>query len=499
MSIELDKRSIFRQFNELFLSYNHLAATKKSEPVVAAPSPSPPVDETSTTANNNSTRSSRSIRNIPKKQQRISEVYVKPEEPTSSVKNEQTDKAEHDGPETKTKSDDEEMEVAQRKERVNNRQQRRSQQVKHTAESTVHDDECMQQQQPESTTTSSDLHLLASANELLNETEVPKVDNDDAPRQSESTFHTSKSNDIEKRNLPPKERNKRAFRESPANNGTTAAAAAAPVDESSSHISEMKLPHKKKQSSRLISNDSKSTAVTESTTTTTPRRKRKSEVDIVSQSVPEDVEMVVESSESPLREEESASRRGQKRRITDDAEQQQQPPNSDEPSAKRIHADVDEAEPAADNGDAAAIESPSKLLNKIPKNALKLPAERVVELKKQGLVTVGADKMNKLTEMGKQIYKEIELREKEKNEKTVEDVAVEIVTATEAVAAPNNSQEVVDEVAKEAEESTVKTNNDSQNVSFSHFYFSLLYNDDIVPLFLIAPDFNEFNRFDTLR
>jgi hypothetical protein len=93
--------------------------------------------------------------------------------------------------------------------------------------------------------------LLETAN-LLNVTEVPKVETAQLPS---STFQDS--NDIDKRKLPPKERNKRIFRDN--NNGTSKdeepAAITSPIQ------NELMLPHKKKQSSRLLTPTSQSTVV----------------------------------------------------------------------------------------------------------------------------------------------------------------------------------------------------------------------------------------------
>lgn len=347
-----------------------------------SPTPSPSSEDKSS-----SNKSSRSIRNIPKKQ-RVSEVYVKPE-PEKIM--EDAMKLEQDA------DDEQQMTSTAKKTRTNNR---RKQQLKSEDEDMIKSND--------------DHHLLATANELLNETEVPKVD--DAQKQS-STFH--KSNDIEKRNLPPKESLKRIFRAtesaSPSNNGTT-------KDDSVETISELMLPHKKKQSSRLLS---------EEVSTTQRRKSRKSEV------TEDEVTAVPTTTTSPLREDDEmmTDKRGQKRKCS---VEDSQPNNNDEPKAKKIHTED---------------ESPTK--PKIPsRNALKIPAENLVEMKKQGLVTVGSDgKKNKLTEKGKQIYKDIQLKEKEKLEKTV---VVEEIKA-------DKSEEIISEDV-EMKTPTV-TPNDSQNVS----------------------------------
>ena len=92
---------------------------------------------------------------------------------------------------------------------------------------------------------SMDESLLSATADLLNETEVPKVETVKLPP---TTFH--KSNDIDKRNLPPKERNKRIFRDN--NNGTSGNKDEEPVAITSPIQNELMLPHKKKQSSRLL-------------------------------------------------------------------------------------------------------------------------------------------------------------------------------------------------------------------------------------------------------
>lgn len=451
---------------------------------MATPTLSPADDATS----HYTGKTSRSIRNIPKKQQRINEVFVKPE--CEATKNEQSEPEKADIEGSQQKSEDEEV-TSKKGRGANRRKQQQNQQVDNT---TVEDSK------PEQ---NDDLHLLATANELLNETEVPKVD--DAQKQS-STFH--KSNDIEKRNLPPKERNKRIFRATESaspNNGTSK-----DKDENESLvISEMKLPHKKKQSSRLLSNEKPSTELT--------RRKRKSEVDVVvnqnseSVAIAEDVEMKDDLSlleRSPLRETKEEDlittppRRGQKRKNSEDSQ-----PKNIEPKPKKIHSVDDEddngvveelAVDSVNNSESLTSpmkdESPSKLISKIPKNALKFPAERVIELKKQGLVTVGSDMKNKLTEKGKQIYKEIELRGKEMFEKTVsaEDVVMEI-------AAPNNSQEVVEDKETIHEDEmkpssmTTTTQNDSPNVSLFFYFIIFLFVMTFDNKFLIETDFNQLN------
>lgn len=58
--------------------------------------------------------------------------------------------------------------------------------------------------------TKNDENLLLATENLLNETEVPLIAVDAAKSSSPTTFQ--KANDIDKRNLPPKERNKRIFK-----------------------------------------------------------------------------------------------------------------------------------------------------------------------------------------------------------------------------------------------------------------------------------------------
>lgn len=122
-----------------------------------------------------------------------------------------------------------------------------------------------------------DEKLLMATAELLNENEVPTKSVAESPqlevdraRSPSTTFQ--KSNDIDKRNLPPKERNKRIFRArnkspeapSPVLSPATVEVPKVPneeqtVLESTQVVSvnkndrqELMLPHKKKQSSRLL-------------------------------------------------------------------------------------------------------------------------------------------------------------------------------------------------------------------------------------------------------
>lgn len=175
----------------------------------------------------------------------------------------------------------------------------------------------------------SDEKILMATAELLNETEVPKLSN----VQSPSTFH---SNDIDKRYLPPKERNKRIFRarNSPetvshsvsiVTNPTTLSPVSIsmleekPADEKNAKISteiednnkevgvisainedvqqippivnnkndrqELMLPHKKKQSSRLLTAD-KISPVSESPKTTVAETTVKQQEHVITNSRP---------------------------------------------------------------------------------------------------------------------------------------------------------------------------------------------------------------------
>lgn len=136
------------------------------------------------------TEMSRSIRNIPKKQ-RVSEMYIQPEkvELLNALKIE-----------VSKSSAPTEVEIPPPVvETVGKRTQQKASKRKHTPSESLNE--------PEKKKLSEEVDdkILIATTELLNETEVPKLSN----VQSPSTFHT---NDIDKRYLPPKERNKRIFR-----------------------------------------------------------------------------------------------------------------------------------------------------------------------------------------------------------------------------------------------------------------------------------------------
>lgn len=183
--------------------------------------------------------SSRSIRNIPKKQ-RVSEVYIKAAEveqpkvetPAKSPVKESPKKVEE------PQDDAAKPEVAKKPQKANKRKI------------------AVDSEEPKKVVDEATDDLLMATAELLNETEVPKVENAQVP----STFH--KSNDIDKRNLPPKERNKRIFRannaESPSTMPTENNGSMTKVEEpvvASPIQNELMLPHKKKQSSRLAATE----------------------------------------------------------------------------------------------------------------------------------------------------------------------------------------------------------------------------------------------------
>lgn len=480
--------------------------------------------------------SSRSIRNIPKKQ-RVSEVYIKAEpekvvQPTVETKKPPTK-------ESSKKSEDElKMPVAAKKtQKVSKR--------KHAA---------IEVADPTKLPEETDDSLFLATAELLNETEVPKVENAQLP----STFH--KSNDIDKRNLPPKERNKRllkASRESPAeanvshskidNNGSMTKLADASI--ASPIQNELMLPHKKKQSSRLLTSD-KSSPVLETrsareTKKESPsiesrtRKKRKSsevksadnsmEVETNSHEAPIEEKQEIQ---SPLREavdvvnetntsESAASatsnsisthhRRGLKRRISEDSHQLTavDPEICSEP--KKLHkSDVEtqaktiivacateticissKGQLSVSRRDSVVttqansvmvtsqviiseathqpivVTTPStdttkpqlsvtvKLPQSVVKNALMIPPKELMEMKKQGLVTVGDDMKNKFTKKGKQIFKKITVEtELEKTEKIAtqpdqtsidESAEQNVETSPEEVEpAEQDSQEIVE-------------------------------------------------------
>jgi hypothetical protein len=187
--------------------------------------------------------SSRSIRNIPKKQ-RINEMIVQQVVEKSPSVNE---------PPIRKSAD---IDSAKKSQKGNKR--------KNTSYDPTNEPE------KKKMTEDVDEKILTASAELLNELEVPKV------KDSPSTFH--KSNDIDKRNLPPKERNKRIFR---ARNSPEAIAPVITsnkcVDEKmqkaeavdaveeinkprktfviKNDLQELMLPHKKKQSSRLLASE----------------------------------------------------------------------------------------------------------------------------------------------------------------------------------------------------------------------------------------------------
>lgn len=288
--------------------------------------------------------SSRSIRNIPKKQ-RISEVYIQhtPTKPVDIIKS-PPQKSQIDPESAKKNAEESELELQHNKVLKSTRRKRG------TSDAVVNE--------PEAKKISEDYdQLMTETEDLLNETEVPKVDDAKVP----STFH--KSTDIDKRNLPPKERNKRIFRAkasspvlpiksnetSPSgnlnldNNGTTKLNAAKNDSSLISSQNELMLPHKKKYSSRLLASQSKQEQLTEPRT----RKKRKSSDAIKSMQIV-DVNLDGKNDEelSPLREPLDANsspvnnsttqsnRRGIKRRNSKDAIQLE---NSLDPEIRPEH------------------------------------------------------------------------------------------------------------------------------------------------------------------
>ena len=354
--------------------------------------------------------------------------------------------------------------------------------------------------------------LLMATADLLNETEVPKV-------QPPSTFH--KTNDIDKRNLPPKERNKRIFRdnqsrESPNDHSavTDNFGSIIKLDEKMTVTSpiqnELMLPHKKKQSSRFVTIDKpfpmRETRNIREPRQETPaleprtRKKRKStepakpDESTIDSKAKDKAEPV----QSPLREAEdvntdsssalspsnsnSTQRRGQKRRISEDIQEKIVAPyhdgDSDAPSEpKKLHKSDSETPKSivacsseticitskgqlsvackdtlvtTESNSAVMVtsqviiteaiqqpivcsapaQSPKPHIStsiKIPTQALKdaliFPPEELMEMKKQGLVTVGSDKKQKLTEKGRLIYKQI--REKTAGSEKKDVIALE--------------------------------------------------------------------------
>jgi len=295
------------------------------------------------------------IRNIPKKQ-RVSEMYIQPEIPekvelSNSVKTveEQQPKLVLNQADEKITKNEEVLNVISTSSEMNKKSQQKASKRKHAASDSSNEPEKKKMSED-----SDDKILMATA-ELLNETEVPKLSNVQSP-----SFH---SNDIDKRNLPPKERNKRIFRAknspetvsiptTPAQLTTTAAEK--PSDEKISTENESKkvddkndsiaglggttviiddvqlpptiinnkndrqeliLPHKKKQSSRLLTAENLSpiqdvkqpiveTLKQEQVTTTTPLRTKKNRK---SSDTPKTIETAanieeIKTNQSPLRE-----------------------------------------------------------------------------------------------------------------------------------------------------------------------------------------------------
>lgn len=389
--------------------------------------------------------SSRSIRNIPKKQ-RVSEVYIQPEPVKVEQPKEPTPPPQQPSPEVSKKPS-----------------QKAGSKRKH---------EKVIEPEPKKSEEATDDSLLMATADLLNETEVPKVENAQLPS---STFH--KSNDIDKRNLPPKERNKRIFR---ANNNGTSKDEESTTTVTSPIQNELMLPHKKKQSSRLLT--------AEKILPVTPEARKKRNVsgmEVETNSNEPTIFIEPVKLQSPLRdtaveevskskvpsESTSASpRRGQKRRNSKDSHQASLEDAEACSEPKKIHKSDSELPPrsivacateticitskgqlsvarrdslvttqantvmvtsqviiteATRQPIVSSAPSTETILTpklqiaptiKIPKNALKFPAEKLVEMKKQGLVTVGIDKKNKLTEKGKQIFKDIQKTAEAANE-----------------------------------------------------------------------------------
>lgn len=466
-----------RQQNHLTKStFNFLAISEPSSPPKPIKPPSPTPDKVG--------ESSRPFRNIPKKQH-VSEAYIQP------VKVEQK-------PETKPVEVDE------------------------SSKKTPKDKKRKIADKPDE----SDESLLLATAELLNVTEVPKVEN----AQLSATFHNTIDND--KRNLPPKERNKRIraeiSRKSTAdevhsNNGSNKDEEPAVV----SKPSEVMLPHKKKQSSRqLLTPEKWPVRESRSGRQETPvnRKKRKSteptevisELPVVEKEKPAPVQ-------SPLRDEIdsttesntiSTQRHGQKRRISTDSKDD----TDMVPDAKRPHKADPEAmlprkvvacatesicinskgqlsverrdslittqansvmvtaqviineathQPVVTSAPSVeAILAPKphiattiKLPAQALKNAVKFPAEKLIEMKKQGLVTTGHDMKNKWTERGKQIFKEqvleksVEVAIEEKEVAPVEECAKPIEdVVTETSVEQDKVEETVEETKPEIQE-----------------------------------------------
>ncbi|CAG9805711.1 unnamed protein product [Chironomus riparius] len=140
---------------------------------------------------------SRSIRNIPKKQ-RVSEIYIQPEIPEKVELSNSVKKTVEEQPKLVLEDKTKKEEVISTSAEINKKSQQKASKRKHAASDSSNEPEKKKMSED-----SDDKILMATA-ELLNETEVPKLSNVQSP-----SFH---SNDIDKRNLPPKERNKRIFR-----------------------------------------------------------------------------------------------------------------------------------------------------------------------------------------------------------------------------------------------------------------------------------------------
>jgi hypothetical protein len=237
-----------------------------------------------------SEKSSVPIRNIPKKQ-RVSEIYIQPESSALPA----------------TTTTNEEEEVAPKKSQTSQRKRKlNAPEVPQTDDKMEIDD---------------DEKLLMATAELLNENEVPTKSVAESPglevrAQSPSTTF-QKSNDIDKRNLPPKERNKRIFRarnKSPEtvappppvevppfvqNDELTTVESVKVVSVNKNDRQELMLPHKKKQSSRLL--QSSETETIKSQPTLERKKKRKSSSEVVgNEELPAPIVDILP--QSPLRE-----------------------------------------------------------------------------------------------------------------------------------------------------------------------------------------------------
>lgn len=407
-----------------------------------APKPTPALEKIG--------ESSRSIRNIPKKQ-RVSEIYTKPEPAKVDSPKPESDTVMEDSPEVKKAP--------------------KGGKRKHAASKAA-----TEPLLPLNADT--DDSLFKATAELLNVTAVPKED------QLPSTFRIL--NDVDKR-LPPKERNKRIMRDKEAsvsNNGTSKES---PKEAIESPIqNELMLPHKKKKSSRVLTPDkltlqreSRGSRQETSGNELRNRKKRKStEPDEEQNSTPKPLiadEETPPKAQSPLREDTCCvnasnsapeSRRALKRHITDDSERPKLDNSDASPATKRLceveepdalpkmfvacasealvinskgqmsvarrdslvttqantvmvtsnvilteatHQPIASSAPSAEQVSApkppiisATIKIPTQSL----KNAVKFPAEKLLEMKKQGLVTTGIDMKNKWTEKGKIVFKE---------------------------------------------------------------------------------------------